>query len=155
MANITPDRYEATRYFTTRTHDEKDMVFYSGYAIFDQSIQGRDHEWRRDQIILKLDGPTWIIPDDQYDPARIIDEYTATVVPSSINNYSDSSNAGWAVDNCQAGLSDDGSFSLSANVAVRGPDVYIYRFAYQVTAIGNLLHIVRPMDFDPNNFEPR
>ena len=139
---IYPDRYETTQHFITQTPDGKDMVFYSGYAVFDEGIKGESGEWLRVDVILMPDGPVWGVSERP--PA--LDGAVATVVPASLYNRNVSNNAGWAVDNCTTSLNvDTGLLAMHSRVAVRDSDGYIFRLAYQATVIGTLANRVRPI----------
>ncbi len=153
---IFPDRYETTHHFATKTPDGRDMVFYSGYAIFDEGIKGTGSDWHRVDVILVPEGPEWVIPEEIEDVPGILEGVVATVVPASIYNRNVANNAGWAVDNCFASLeSDSGLMALHSRVAVRDSDGYMLRLAYQATAIGTIANRVRAIDpgVDPRDFD--
>jgi hypothetical protein len=62
-----------------------------------------------------------------------------TVVASlaSIYNKNSANNAGWAVDGAHVFVGDEGEgIHVEAKIAVRDSDGYLYRLAYQVTALG-------------------
>ena len=124
------DSIETPHEMAIRMPDGRDLLFLSGYAVF--NFIGNSGEWRRDELRIPV-GPEWIR----------IDEVVPVVSLASITNLDVATNAGWAVDNCQwsnVANSTTGRFRilLACQVGIRDRDGYLQRVAYQVTALGQL-----------------
>ena len=85
---IFPNFLETPHEMRTQTPDGRDLVFLSGYAVFD--FIGTGGSWRCDDLWLII-GPGW----------RRIDGVVPVISLASISNQNNAVNAGWAVDNCR------------------------------------------------------
>lgn len=119
-----PDSYETQHEMRTRTPDGRDIVFLSGYAVF--NFKGSGGVWRHDDLYMQI-GPIW----------RRIDDVTPVVSLASISNKEHAVNAGWAVDNCRWTTMGN-RILLQCRLAIRDVDGYIHRVAYQVNAMGQI-----------------
>jgi hypothetical protein len=114
----------------TKTPDGRDLVFLSGYAVFD--FIGTGGSWRCDDLWLVI-GPAWRRIDDRVQ----IDGVVPVVSLASISNQNNAVNAGWAVDNCRR--TTVGRFILlQSKVCIRDSDGHLHRVTFQVTAMGLL-----------------
>ncbi|OEU69811.1 MAG: hypothetical protein BA863_04205 [Desulfovibrio sp. S3730MH75] len=119
-----PSFIETPQEMRTKTPDGKDMVFLSGYAVF--NFKGSGSSWKRDDIWIPI-GPEW---NPLYDVVPVVSL-------ASISNRHHAVNAGWAVDNCRW-VTYNRRILLKCRVAIRDSDGYLQRLAYQATAIGRL-----------------
>jgi hypothetical protein len=108
----------------TKAPDGRDLVFLTGTAGFD--FKGSGQNWLRDDA-YHLVGPMW----------EQLHNVAATASLTSSFNQNQAVNYGLAVDNCRWTVYAS-RILLMCRVAVRDIDAHVYRFAYQVTAIGIL-----------------
>lgn len=119
-----PNHYTTQQELRTKTPDGRDLVFLTGYAVF--NLKGTGANWRREDLYMAI-GPQW----------QDLDDVAAVVTPASFSNSNHAMNAGWAVDNCRR-TTWNKRILLQSQLAVRDSDGYIHRVAYQITAIGKL-----------------
>jgi hypothetical protein len=122
---IFPNFIETPHEMRTQTPDGRDLVFLSGYAVFD--FIGTGGSWLCDDLYLVI-GPGW----------RRIDGVVPVVSLASISNQNNAVNAGWAVDNCRWTTIGGRLILLQSRVCIRDSDGHLHRVTYQVTAMGNL-----------------
>ncbi|TKB05804.1 hypothetical protein [Desulforhopalus sp. IMCC35007] len=109
----------------TRDHYNRDLVFLSGYPVFD--FRGSGGSWKHDELYV-VAGPAW----------RNLIDVTPVVSLASISNSNHAVNAGWAVDGVRWETYNS-QILLRIPLAIRDSDGYIHRVAYQITAVGNIL----------------
>jgi len=100
--------------------------------------------WSRGQVRIRVPAPgriwTFLPIDGPPEGHRATFFHGGTVVASlaSIYNKNVANNAGWAVDGADIqalGIQDNG-LVIEAKLALRDSDGFLYRLAYQVTALG-------------------
>ena len=119
-----PDFIETPHEMRTRTPDGRDLVFLSGYPVF--NFKGSGGSWRCDDLYIVM-GPFW----------RRLDGVVPVVSLASISNQHTAVDAGWAVDNCRW-TTYGGRILLQSRVCIRDVDGYLHRVTYQVTAMGQI-----------------
>jgi hypothetical protein len=116
--------YASPQELRTRTGDNRNLVVLSGYAGF--HLRGTGGSWRC--VIGEIvRGPRW----------RRLDDVAPIVSLASIGNKDHAVNAGWAVDWCNWYRLNNRIY-LRFKLCVRDSDGYLYRVAYQITAVGIL-----------------
>lgn len=135
----------------TINHEANFLCTYTGTVMLGKlSFRDENHGqsadyWSRGQVSFDIPTPgrTWTfipLPGYPTDDARLTYFHGGTVVLSlaSILNMNVANNAGWAVDG--AGVyalgNEDVGLNVQAAIAVRDSDGFLYRLAYQVTALG-------------------
>ena len=119
-----PSSIETPQEIRLRDHAGRDLLVFSGYAVF--SFKGTGGSWRHDDIYIRI-GPRW----------NRLDDCAAVVSLASISNRHHAVNAGWAVDNCRW-TTYGGRLLLQSRLAVKDSDGYIHRVAYHATVVGDL-----------------
>ena len=108
----------------TRTPDGRDLLFLTGTAGF--GLKGQGQTWAGDDA-YHLVGPFW----------RRIDSVAPMASIGSAYNEHTAVDAGWATDNCRW-VNYGGRILLVVFCVVSDIDGWLYRFNYQVTALGLL-----------------
>lgn len=111
----------------TKTPDGQDLVFLSGYGLFD--FKGIGPNWSSDELFIEITDPPW----------HSLSQVAPIVSLASIDNNGVASNAGWAVDDVTWSLAKGNILELISKIAVRDNDGHIYRVTYQVSALGTLV----------------
>ncbi len=119
-----PRFYASPQGLRTKTGDGRDLVVLSGYAGF--HLRGTGGSWRR-VIGQMVRGPRW----------RRLDDVAPIISLAAIGNDNHAVNAGWAVDWCNWGNLNSQIY-LTFGLAIRDSDGWLYRVAYQITAVGIL-----------------
>ena len=119
-----PSFYASPQELRTRTGDGRDLVVLSGYAGF--HLRGSGGSWRRVTGEIWR-GPAW----------SRLDDVAPIVSLAAIGNRYHAVNAGWAVDWCNW-YNLNTRIYLKFGLAIRDSDGYLYRVAYQITAVGIL-----------------
>jgi hypothetical protein len=119
-----PNSYASKTVLWTRDGQARDLVFQSGYAIFD--FKGTGSAWLGDEL--------WILTDAVWTPTPSVQAIASL---ASISNNLESYNAGWATDAVATAIYNN-RILLKVSLAVRDVDGFIHRVAYQATAVGKL-----------------
>jgi hypothetical protein len=119
-----PDFYTSKRTLWTKDGQNRDLVFQSGYAVF--NLKGTGQTWHGDQV--------WILTDAVWTPTPAVD---ATASLASISNEHTAVDAGWATDALNTALYNN-RILLQVDLAIRDIDGWLHRVAYHVTAVGKL-----------------
>jgi hypothetical protein len=112
----------------TLTPDGRNLVFLTGTAGF--NFKGTGPAVRRDNALHPV-GPMW----------QRVDDVAATAAVTSSKNEHEAVDYLFAIDNCRWVLAPSvppSRIILVCQVAVADIDAHVYRFAYQVTALGRL-----------------
>jgi len=119
-----PAFIETPNELRTRTPDGLDLVFLSGYAVFD--FVGTGGTYRIDDL--------WIVAGPVWRTIRGVVPYTAL---ASISNDHTAVDAAWATDNCRW-TTFGGRLLLQSRVAIKDSDGHLLRVSYHATVLGQI-----------------
>jgi hypothetical protein len=134
-----PDRFVSRHWLHTRTGDGRELIVLSGNALV--NVRGTSSDaWLRGEMRLGVEIGPGILPSGKWFRA---DQWVVVVDPSAMWDRDQSVNAGFAVDafrlispNAQNGKP---AVEISADVAVRDSDAFLYRISYHVTLVGRFV----------------
>jgi len=119
-----PQSYSSKQILKTKDGQNRDLVFQSGIAVFNE--RGTGSTWHYDDL--------WILTDVVWTRVSVVQ---ASVSLASISNLGEAINAGWGTDAVSTALYNN-RIMLQVRLAVRDSDGYMHRVSYQVTAMGTL-----------------
>jgi hypothetical protein len=123
--------------------EEGDRVCYSVSGILGISLKGDNDSWKHADLYFG------IITDARGDKVFYSERGTVLVTPASIANDDHAVNAGWAVDTCSVTTQSpqnvhNGNINITARLAIRDRDGWLYRVGYYATVWGTYRVPPRP-----------
>ena len=116
---------ESAHKVETKTHDGQNLVFLSGYGVFD--FKGTSSSWKIDELFIDLEGFTF----------QTLIQVAPVVSLASVEAKNPVNDAGWAVDNVKYEVSPTGQLRLISKIGVKGATAQLFRVTYQVTVLAN------------------